>query len=82
MELVKVEASSHQGTHDKYIVPINLLSQVIDCLTESDNDFLTSKFKQFMKYDDIRLYTLKHMRYTLYIVRISMCNCVFILSVR
>ena len=62
MELVKVEASSHQSTHDKYIVPINLLSQVINCLVDVDSNFLTSKFKRFMKYDDIRLYTLKHMR--------------------
>lgn len=61
MELVKVEAISCQNTHDKYVVPSNLLSQVISCLVEGDSNFLTSKFKRFMKYDDIKLYTLKHM---------------------
>ena len=63
MELVKVEATSHQSTHNKYMVPSNLLSQVIGCLIEVDNNFLTGKYKRFMKYDDIRLYTLKHMGY-------------------
>ena len=63
MELVKVEATAHQSTHDKYMIPSNLLSQVIGCLIEVDNNFLTGKFKRFMKYDDIRLCTLKHMRY-------------------
>ena len=62
MELVKTEATTHQDTLDKFIVPVNLLSQVVTCLLESDNNLLTSKFKRFMKYDDIRLYTLKHMR--------------------
>lgn len=71
MELVKVEAISCQNTHDKYVVPSNLLSQVISCLVEGDSNFLTSKFKRFMKYDDIKLYTLKHMRYVM--VNDSMC---------
>ena len=71
MELVKVEATSCQNTHDKYVVPSNLLSQVISCLVEGDSNFLTSIFKRFMKYDDIRLYALKHMRY----VMVSDCIC-------
>ncbi|XP_065912521.1 nucleolar complex protein 4 homolog [Dysidea avara] len=60
MELVKTEATAHQDTHDKFIVPVNLFSQVVTCLLESNSNHLTSKFKRFMKYDDIRLYTLKH----------------------
>jgi len=62
MQLVKTEANVHQDTHDKFIVPVNLFSQIVTCLLESNNNHLTSKFKRFMKYDDIRLYTLKHMR--------------------
>lgn len=62
MDLVKAEAISHQITHNKFVVPSNLLSQVITCLVETDSNFLINKFKRFIKFDDIRLYTLKHMR--------------------